>query len=515
MFDGGIPMAYLGIDVGTNSCKAVLLTRDGEIAFSGARHYELVLPGALCAELPPQTVWQSVLSLLREAAARAESIEKIQAVSFSILGEAVTPIDSRGEPLANTLVSMDYRGIEECRRIPQLINIRTLYAQTGQPCNPMYPVSKILWWREHRPELYARVWKFLCWEDFLSFKLCGKPCMSFSLASRTMFFNPFTKDWSRDVLAALRLDRELFAELLPSAQVIGEVIPAVSSEVGLPAGTVVVTGGWDQACAALGAGVTTGGVLLENFGTTIFLGLLLHRSMQSQIDDHDFCEAGYQLNAFFFDETLLLNGGTLSGGILLKWFRDRIKSELTEQLSQQGGDGLRFLMEKLSPEPALSFFIPSFTGSGTPFANPDLRGGVLNLDYRVDYRDIFKALLESLGFEVKRNIDFLERKLGQRIDRVLFTGGGNQSPFFCGLKSCILEREIIAPSVHDVSALGAALLAAAGVDGWDRSFALIEHLHASLSRYSETDAERLSGYRAKYRTYCRLLEKFPEIVLSV
>jgi len=506
-------MAYLGIDVGTNSCKAVLLTQDGEIVFSGSRNYKLVLPGALCAELPPQTVLQSVLSLLQEAAARSESIEKIQAVSFSVLGEAVTPIDSRGEPLANTLVSMDYRGIEECRKIPQLVDIRTLYAQTGQPCNPMYPVSKILWWREHRPDIYARVWKFLCWEDFLSFKLCGKPYMSFSLASRTMLFNPFTKDWSDNILSALQLDRELFAELFPSAQVIGEVIPVVSSKVGLPAGTVVVTGGWDQACAALGAGLTTGGILLDNFGTTIFLGLLLHRLMQSQID-HDFCEAGYQLNTFFFDETLLLNGGTLSGGILLKWFHDQIKSELTEHLSQQGKDGLRFLMENLSLEPAFSFFIPSFTGSGTPFANPDLRGGILNLDYRVDYRDIFKALLESLCFEVKRNIDFLERKLGQKIDRVLFTGGGSQSPFFCGLKSCILEREIVTPSIHDVSALGAALLAAAGVDGWDKTFALIEHLSSSLSRYGETNTKRSSGYRAKYQTYCRLLEKFPEIALS-
>lgn len=506
-------MSYLGIDVGTNSCKAVLLSRDGEIIFSGARHYEILMTGARRAELCPQVVWQSVLDLLQEAATKSRAVEKIQAVSFSILGEAITPVDGYGRPLANTLVSMDYRGIEECHKILEIVDRRTIYAQTGQPCNPMYPVSKILWWKRHEPDLYARVWKFLCWEDFLSLRLCGRACMGFSLASRTMLFNPFVRDWSDDMLSALHLEREMFAELLPSAKVVDEIRPALVAEIGLPAGTVFVTGGWDQACATLGAGVITNDILLENFGTTIFLGFLLQQEEATQTGG-DFHEAGYQLNAFLFGDFFLVNGGTLSGGILLKWFLDKIKGELVERFSGRREGVLPYLMESLTEEPATSFFVPSFTGSGTPFSQSNLRGGVLNLDYQVDDRDILKALLESLCFEVKRNVDFLEQRLGRMIRQVRFTGGGSQSTFFSRLHASILERDITVSSFHDVSALGAALLAAAGVDGWDKALALMKrfcNLSFSSSLQKGSDVERTFRYRMKYRTYCQLLEKFSDM----
>lgn len=493
-----IDMSYAGIDIGTNSCKMVVSSKEGVVLFQDACNYDLILHEPLGAELCPDRLWNGFLELIKRAASVTNTIDPIRAISFSVLGEAVTPVDKGGQPLFNTLVSMDYRGAEEIQRITEnKIDSYQIYLETGQICHPMYTASKLLWWKNRVPEIYQNTWKFLCWEDFLLLRLCGRPVISYSLASRTMLFNPLTRSWSHKMIEALDFDIDKLPEPFPSGTVVGPILPEIHDLTGLPKETLLVTGAWDQACALLGAGILSEGEFLDSFGTTICVGNFLERPLMSK----ELFQGGYQLNCLP-KEGYFLNGGNLNGGILLKWFRDNIKREFL----MLGKDFFSDFLEKLPLSPAHSLFIPHFSGSGTPAYNPRIRGAVLNLDYQVDDRDLLQALLESLCFEINRNILFLEEHLDRKFEAVKVIGGGSQSEYLCSLKANVFGKKTLASNLSNSSAFGALFLAVAGVEGWEQASNILRKFYDF--RDYQPNFSRFADYQKKYLLYEEVCKRF-------
>ncbi len=137
-------MSYMGIDVGTNGCKTTAISESGQIIYRDARQYGLNIYDNDRAELSPQLIWNTYRTMLRKASLFLKKKDPIKAISNSILGEAITPIDSKGNFLDNTLVSMDYRGKKQNDYLAELISPYDLFLETGQIHHPMYPISKIM-----------------------------------------------------------------------------------------------------------------------------------------------------------------------------------------------------------------------------------------------------------------------------------------------------------------------------------------------------------------------------------
>ncbi|MCX6090789.1 MAG: FGGY family carbohydrate kinase, partial [Candidatus Atribacteria bacterium] len=354
-------MSYMGVDIGTTGSKVTVINENGEIIYHDAMGYPLHLSEGVRAELFPGEMWSAFQTLVSRAGQTCEKKDPIRSLALSLLGEAVMPVDDRGVPLDNTLVSMDYRGGKQAQEIAEKVEPRMIYDQTGQHCHPMYSASKILWWKEITPEIFSRTWKFLCWEDFLSLKLCGKPFIDHSLATRTMFFDIQEKKWSVDILTSLDLSPDLFSEVIPSGIPIGPVLPKMVEELHLPPDIILVSGAWDQACATLGAGLHSSDVFLDSFGTTMCLGVCVDRPVLNQGLFH----SGYQTTCFIFPGSYFVNGGSMNGGVLLKWYRDQLKEELRDKLVHERKDFFETTMETLDYTPSPLYMMPYFAGKGT------------------------------------------------------------------------------------------------------------------------------------------------------
>jgi len=499
-------MSYAGVDIGTNGCKVTVISDGGEIIYHDAQNYDLSIQGDR-AELSPQEVWNAFCDLMRKTGSNVKAKDPLKAICFSILGEAITPVDRSGQTLYQTLVSMDYRGKEQSDALAETLGRENIYLQTGQCCHPMYPLSKILWWKEHTPQIFSNTWKFLCWEDFLALKLCGKPVMSHSLASRTMFFDIKQKRWSEDILSKVGLGEELVADAVPSGTPIGAVSPSMCDTLGIPRETIFVAGGWDQACAALGAGIIDEHVFLESLGTTICVGTFSNTLMLEK----ELFLGGYQTNCFIKEDTYFLNGGTLNGGLLVKWFKENIKKDLDDKLLEEHRDFYEQTIEQLDFSPSSLYFIPHFAGSGTPNLHADAKGGILNLSYEHDYRDMLKSLLESLCFEVRKNLDFFEDTLSRTFNEVRLVGGGSRSEYICKLTSNISGKRIKAFDFYDVASFGAAILALAGMKGWDHALTVLNAFAEKTREYyfDKTDFEH------KYVNYKILSDGLRSLMMKI
>ncbi len=179
---------------------------------------------------------------------------------------------------------------------------------------PIHTLNKILWIRENEPRIFSRMDKFLCWEDFINFKLTGKAVIDQSLASRTMMFDTKQRTWSDEILDELSID--LLAQVNPSGRVVGEISPRGAKETGLSRETLIVTGGHDQACGCLGAGVLDTGPLYDVTGT---VECLIPSNEEPVLND-DLLQQGYGNYCHVVPGRYLILGYNMTAGSILRWF---------------------------------------------------------------------------------------------------------------------------------------------------------------------------------------------------
>ena len=157
-------MNFLGINIGTSGCKALVFDVDGKFVAGAQRQYELHVTGDGGAKLEAPEVLDQCLAVITEAAGRAGR-GSVKGMGISSQGEAFTPVDRRGNPLARAMVSSDVRAGDYARRWPLEFGEERLYEITGHTAHPLFTLFKLLWCKEHRAEVWERASKFLCFEE--------------------------------------------------------------------------------------------------------------------------------------------------------------------------------------------------------------------------------------------------------------------------------------------------------------------------------------------------------------
>ncbi|NQU09145.1 hypothetical protein HQ590_00015, partial [bacterium] len=235
-------MSLLGLDVGLTGCKAVAFGLGGQMLSQAYQEYRLQHPRPGWVELDPADVGEALTRVIRQVTAAVPS-DPVRALSVSTHGESVLPIDAAGRPLRPIITALDTRASEQTAWWDQQVGRERLFQITGMPLHPMYTVNKLLWLRQHEPEVFAAAHRFLCMQDFVFHQLGLDPAMDYSLAARTMLFDVTRLTWSDELLGLAELDGSRLSRALPSGTVVGEVAPAVADRLGLARGAVGVTGG--------------------------------------------------------------------------------------------------------------------------------------------------------------------------------------------------------------------------------------------------------------------------------
>jgi len=259
-------MSLLGIDLGTTGCKAGAFGLDGSCLAQAYREYNMLHPQPGWSELDSAAVWQKTREIIREVAART-SHDPITALSVSSFGEAFVPVSKDRKLLDNSILCVDERGREHIERLRETIGHERFYTINPNLLGPNYSMPKLLWLREHRPEIYRRADYFLLWSDLVAFLMGCEPVTNNSHANRTLLFDIDRNDWSDELLAWSGIPRGKLGMVVSGGTVIGTVSRSMAAELGIPPGVKVVAGGHDQCCNALGCGGISAGRAVYGMGS--------------------------------------------------------------------------------------------------------------------------------------------------------------------------------------------------------------------------------------------------------
>ena len=486
--------ALIGLDVGTTGGKAIVFGPEGTARGTGFREYGISCDEPAKAEQDPRLVIHLALEALREAVA-ASATRSAVAIGLSVQGDAIIPLDSDLEPVHPAILGMDYRSAPEAEWCVENIGARKLFDLTGMRPHAINSIVKALWLKRHRPDAWRKTARIATYADYVIAKLGGDPVIDWTMASRTMAFDLTRRSWSHEVLGALDIDPGLLSRAAPSATVVGTLSRDAAEAIGLAPGTLLVTGGHDQTCAAVGAGMTGPGLGLLSAGTADVLSTASVAPMISDalFDGYYPCYLHAAPDLYF---TFALNH---IGGILLRWYRDTFGGIEVNEAQASGRDPYDLMIASMPEGPSPLMILPHFNGSGNPVCDMKSKGAIMGLSLATTRGDMVKAILESLSFELRINLDYL-RGAGVDVRELRAVGGGARSAAWLRIRADILGRPISTLRVREAACLGAAVLAgtASGVyssvsEGVSRT--------VSTADVFDPDAARMKMYTERAQIY--------------
>lgn len=457
----------LGLDVGTSATKAVLVREDGTVIASASASHPIARPRDGWSEQCPDDWWrstrESIAGVLRAAGPGAP---RVRAVGLSgqmhgsvfVSREAMGGAPRDGAVLRPALLWNDQRTASQCEAIERIAGGRAaLVHAVGNAALTGFTAPKLLWLREHEPELHRRLGALLLPKDFIRWRLTGTIGTDVGDASGTLLFDPSARRWHEGLIAALGIDASILPDAVESAVVVGVVSGEAASATGLPAGVPVVAGTGDNQAGAVGAGVVEPGQVLMVLGTS---GVVYAHSDAPRPDLVDVASPGrtHSLAAADGDARRTgqwcVTGVMLSAAGSLQWFRDALApgvgfDELMAQAwsSPPGCEGLVFL--------------PYLSGERCPHADPLARGAFVGLTARHTRAHLARAVVEGVSFAMAQIFD-LVRGLGVRASGVRAVGGGAKSREWRSLLATLTGVPVSVPAIEEGGASGAALLAAVG-----------------------------------------------------
>jgi len=447
---------YLGIDIGTSGCKAVLFDINGVLRASAFREYHVISAKAGWAELDSDEVMVKCFEVIRETAGYAGA-HQVKGLGISSQGEAFTLVDRDGKALTNAFVSSDARAVDYVQSWSRSFGTDKLYHITGHTPHPMFSLFKLLWVRDKMAEQWKKTEKILCFEDLLQYRLgITDTAMGWPLAGRTMLFDVINHCWDKEIIENLGIRDEQLSRPLPSGTIAGRVNETIARALNLSESTFVMTGGHDQPCSALGAGALQSGVAVYASGTV--------DCITAAFDTPIFTPDLQKSNLCTYDHAAPAKYATvafsLTGGNILKWFKQQFGRAEIEEAAKLQRSPYELLIKRMPIQPTRLLVLPYFTPSGTPYFDTRTKGAILGLDLSTTREEIMKGLLEGVALEMRLNLEILE-KAGYAVEELRAIGGGAQSKTWNQLRADILRKPITVTGITEAGCMGAAMLAAA------------------------------------------------------
>ena len=442
----------LGIDVSTTATKAVLIDESGAVRGIGVSEYGFEVPRPLWSEQAPTLWWDGAIAAIRSVlTSTGLTGDDIASVGLTGQMHGAVLLDRAGTVLRPAILWNDQRTSAECDVIRAAVGPERLIEITGNDALTGFTAPKLVWVRDHEPDVWRRIAHVLLPKDYLRLRLTGEYALDKADGAGTLLFDLAARDWSPEVLAALGIDPAWMPLTWEGPQVTGSVTGPAASATGLRAGTPVVAGGGDQSANAVGVGAVDPGVVALSLGTSGVVFAATDRPLfEPHGRVHAFCHA--------VPQRWHLMSVMLSAAGSLRWFRDTLApgvefGDLVDPAAEvpAGSDGLLFL--------------PYLTGERSPHPDPLARGAFVGLTLRHDRRHLTRAVLEGVAFGLRDGLDAMVAAGMPMPDQIRASGGGTASPLWRQILADVLATEIAAVDTTEGAAYGAAVLASVGA-GW-------------------------------------------------
>ena len=476
----------LGIDVSTTATKAVLIDEAGAVRGVGTAEYGYDVPRPLWSEQDPALWWDGTIAAIRSVlASTGVGTDDVAAVGLTGQMHGLTLLDAADRVLRPAILWNDQRTAAECDAIRAAVGAERLIEITGNDALTGFTAPKLVWVRDHEPEIWAQVAHVLLPKDLVRLRLTGDHAVDVADGAGTLLFDLARRTWSPEVLDALSIDPAWLPKVFEGPAVTGTVTAEAAAATGLRAGTPVVAGGGDQAANAVGLGAVEEGIPALSLGTSGVVFAPTNRPI---------VEPGGRLHAFCHavPDRWHLMSVMLSAAGSLRWFRDALAP----------GEAFTSLSEEAASVPAGSdglLFLPYLTGERSPHPDPLARGAFVGLTVGHERRHLTRAVLEGVAFGLRDGLDLMVAAGMPAPTRIRASGGGTASPVWRQILADVLEAEIATVASTEGAAYGAGVLAAVGAGWFSRvDEATSAWVAAELVAAPGPDA---AGYRERHAMY--------------
>jgi len=495
----------LGIDVGTSACKVALFSPDGHVAAQGSGDYKVYYPEPGWAEQNPEDWWQAVCGAIHTMLLESEiDPSDIAGIGIDGQGWSAIAVDKKGTVLCNTPIWMDTRAHEICRELRDRIGEEKIFEVCGNPLQPAYTLPKILWYKKNRPEVYEKTYKILQSNSFIAYRLTGAMTQDVSQGYAYQCFDMRKGCWDKSACDLLGIDINMLPDIYPCHQVVGSVTEEAAELTGLAVGTPVVAGGLDAACGTLGAGVIHPGETQEQGGQA--------GGMSICIDDYR-SDPRLILSYHVVPDLWLLQGGTVGGGGVIRWFEQEFGAYEREVAVKSGVSSMAEMDREADLIPVGSdgmVFLPYMAGERSPIWDTKSKGVYYGIDYAKTRAHFIRASMEGVAFSLKHNLDTAS-SAGADVEVLCAMGGAANSRVWTQMKSDVTGKKIVVPSSDTATTLGAAILAGVGT-GVFSSFEDAVARTVAIKREHLPDMEKFKKYQETYQTYLLLYENLKGIM---
>jgi len=475
-------------DLGTTGNKATLVDADGNVVAATTITYATDFGPQGRAEQDPNEWWRAVCEATQQLIATVPgSRERVAGVSFSGQMMGAVLLDGEGDPVRPAIIWADTRSTRQTEQLVDRVGMERAYRITGHRLNATYSLPKVMWVRDNHPAAYERARHVVCAKDYVAFRLTGRIATDPSDASGMNAYDQSSGAWSAELLEAADVNPSLFAEIIPSTAVLGEVTPTAARETGLLAGTPVVMGGGDGPMAALGTGI-----LGPDSGAYTYLGSSSWVSYASDSPLYDPEMRSMTFNHVVPDR-FVPTATMQAGGASLQWI-----VEVLEPEKQNYAELLAAAAAVEASEDGL-YFLPHLLGERSPYWNPRARAVFAGLARHHGDAHLLRAVIEGIAFNLYTGLLAFTSN-GAQIDGVQAIGGAANSDEFLQVLSDVwgvpVQRRAL---VDEATALGAAIVGGVGVGLFD-DFSIAEQLSERTGTFSP-QASRHPRYAASHELF--------------
>ncbi len=452
----------LAIDVGTQSVRALLFDRRGNLAHKAKVPIEPYFsrqPG--WAEQDPETFWENICVACRRLW-RESGVHRETVVGAALTTQRATMVnvDAAGKPLRPAIIWLDQRRTEGLEPIGGLWGLAFRLTGMRETAAYLQAEAEVNWIRTHQPEIWERTHKYLFLSGYLTHRLVGRFVDSVGCQVGYVPFDYKRLAWSKKwdwKWRAAPVEERVLPELVPPAHLLGEITPQASAATGIPAGLPLIAAGADKACEVLGAGALEPTVACLSYGTTATVNTTSRKYVEviplippypSAVPD------AYNLEVQIY-----------RGYWMVSWFKQEFGLRETQLAAEQGctPEALFDRLVEAVPPGSMGLTLQPYWSPGLKRPGPEAKGAIIGFGDVHTRAHIYRAILEGLAYSLREGLEWTQKRLKVRTTEVRVSGGGSQSDAAMQITADIFGLPASRPHVYETSGLGAAIDAAVGL----------------------------------------------------
>jgi sugar (pentulose or hexulose) kinase len=497
----------LSLDIGTTSTKAAVYDHNGTQKALAVVEYSLLTPKPNFVEAPCDVYMESIMKCMEKISQKQNlDTSDVTVVGFSVQGETLCFLDGEANPLRDAIVWMDNRAGDQAEKLRKHFGNEKCYEVTGQVSfEACWPVSKVMWVKEHEPELFEKVQHILLLEDYIIYLLTGKLVAEGSLLTSTEYWDIRTKEYWKDMLDFVGIEENWLPEIKESGEVVGTILPEMADELGISPEAKITTGCLDQVAGAIGVGNIRPGIFSENIGAALAICV---PTEELTYDKNRLMPVHY----FALPDTYMMHTFT-TGGMCLRWFRDGFCKDTISMQELTGIDAYDLMTEeatKVDPGSDGLITLPHLQGSMAPDVNLNAKGVFYGTTLKHKRAHFIRSIMESLGYIISRNLETID-DMGLEVRQIRTMGGGSKSDLWNQIKADITGKTLhITYSSQDTACLGAAILAGYGAGVFDNIESAVDSM-VKIKKTYEPNKDNHAIYKKQYEKFKMLFSSLEEL----